>query len=197
MNLTVPEDFFPLRLIYETPMTDDELLRFCSANEIMHTEREPNGHIRVKPIAGCAVSQFSVAVNRALAEWTERDGRGEAFLNGGFSLPDGSMRGAYLAWMHNDKWKRLSKREREGFARVCPDFVVEIVGPYDTLADMQDKMDQWIANGAQVGWLIDPEEQTVTIYRPGQPPEPLNHTATVHGTGPIAGFELVMARIWA
>jgi Uma2 family endonuclease len=57
-------------------------------------------------------------------------------------------------------------------------------------------MHQWIVNGATVAWLIDPIEKTVTIYRPGEQPETLTHPTSVQGTGPIAGFELVMARVW-
>lgn len=196
INLTMAEEDFPLALRFETPVTDDQLLSFCAANKIFHTEREVNGELRVKPIPGFRVSRVGMAVNRAIAEWTERDGRGEAFLNGGFSLPDGSMRGAYVAWMHNDKWKSLSESERKGFARVCPDFIIEIVGPYDTLAEMQAKMEQWNLNGAQVGWLIDLTEKSVTIYRSGQEQEHLVHPTSVHGDGSIAGFELAMDRIW-
>ena len=67
---------------------------------------------------------------------------------------------------------------------------------FDDPAYLRRKMDHWIANGVPLAWLIEPEEQTVTIYRPGQPPEILAHPTSVHGTGPIAGFELVMSRIW-
>jgi Uma2 family endonuclease len=178
-------------------MTDDELLVFSARNEILWVEREANGDIHIKPIAGCRISTINIHIISAFAEWTDTDGRGKALANAGFSLPDGSMRGAYVAWMHNDKWKHLSQREREGFAPICPDFVVEIVGSYDELPDLETKMEQWISNGVEVGWLIDPKEKCVTIYRPGEQPEHLAQPTSVQGTGPIAGFELVLARIWA
>jgi Uma2 family endonuclease len=196
MNLPVAEMPLPIRFTPPAPMTDEELLVFSARNEILWIEREANGDIHIKPIPGYKVGAIHMDVNCDFAQWSDADGRGEVFSNAGFSLPDGSMRGAYVAWMLNDKWKHLTKREREGFAPVCPDFVVEIVGPYDELPDLHAKMEQWIANGAQVAWLIDPEEKSVSIYRPGDLPEHLVHPTSVQGTGPIAGFELVMARIW-
>jgi len=196
MNLPVAEMPLPIRFKPPAPMTDDELLIFSARNEILWIEREANGDIHIKPIPGCRVSGMSVDIMCDFAQWADKDGRGEVFSNAGFSLRDGSMLGAYVAWMSNDKWNRLAKEEREGFAPACPEFVVEIVGPFDELPDLQAKMEQWIANGAEVAWLFDPDEKSVTIYRPGQQPERLAQPASVHGDGPIAGFELVMARVW-
>jgi Uma2 family endonuclease len=196
MNLPVAEMPLPIRFRPPAPMTDGELLEFSARNEILWIEREADGTIHIKPIPGCAVSLVNMAINCEFAQWADRDGRGEAFLNAGFSLPDGSMRGAYLAWMLNDKWTHLTKHEQAGYAPACPDFVVEIVGPFDELPDLHAKMEQWIANGVQVAWLFDPDDESVTIYRPGEEPEHLVQPTLVQGSGPIAGFELVMARIW-
>jgi Uma2 family endonuclease len=91
----------------------------------------------------------------------------------------------------------LSEEQTTGFAPVCPEFVIELRSPSDNLADLQAKMEMWIANGAEVAWLVDPLEKAVTIYRPGEQPEVLAQPTSVQGTGPIAGFELVLARIWA
>jgi Uma2 family endonuclease len=74
--------------------------------------------------------------------------------------------------------------------------VIEFNGPWDEPGEMEAKMRQWIANGIEVGWLIDPIEKAVIIYRPGDQPEHLAHPTSVQGTGPIAGFELVTSRIW-
>jgi Uma2 family endonuclease len=197
MNLPIAEMPLPIRFRPPAPMTDDELLLFSARNEILWIEREANGDIHIKPIPGFRVSSINVKIISKFGKWADTDGRGETLSNAGFSLPDGSMRGAYVAWMHTDKWKRLTERELEGFAPICPDFVIEIVGPYDERLDLRAKMHQWIANGAQVAWLIDPEEKSVTIYRPGDEPEHLVHPTSVQGTGPIAGFELVMSRIWS
>ena len=95
------------------------------------------------------------------------------------------------------RWDALSLRDQERFAPICPDFVIELRSPSDPLAPLQTKMEHWIANGAQLAWLIDPKRRAVTIYRPGQPPEHLDHPATIQGGAPVAGFELPLARIWA
>jgi Uma2 family endonuclease len=94
------------------------------------------------------------------------------------------------------KVKSLSEEEKARFAPLCPDFVIELRSPSDKLSDLHTKMEQWIANGVEVGWLIDPKEKSVTIYRPGDQPEHLAHPTFVQGTDPIVGFELVMSRVW-
>jgi Uma2 family endonuclease len=106
------------------------------------------------------------------------------------------VRAADAAWVSWQSWNAVSPAERKRYAPICPEFVVEVRSESDRLPDLQAKMEQWIANGAQVAWLIDPEEKSVTIYRPGDEPEHLAHPTSVQGTGPIAGFELVTSRIW-
>jgi Uma2 family endonuclease len=116
--------------------------------------------------------------------------------NGGFTLPDGSMRAADAAWVELTRWNALSAQDQARFAPLCPDFVIELRSPSDNLSDLQTKMNQWIANGAQLAWLIDPIDRTVSVYRPGESPEVHHHPSSVQGSGVIAGFELVMTRIW-
>ena len=106
------------------------------------------------------------------------------------------MRAPDAAWVERSRWEALTEGQQSSFAPVCPDFVIELRSPSDKLPQAKEKMVQWIANGAEVAWLIDPIEKAVTIYRPGDEPEHLAHPTSVQGTGPIAGFELVMSRIW-
>src|ERR1700719_2644399 len=97
-------------------------------------------------------------ITRLLDEWTEADGRGVAFdSNGGFTLPDGSMRAPDGAWVDLRRWQALSVEQQAGYAPLCPEFVIELHSPSDRLPDLAVKMEQWIGNGTQVGWLIDPE----------------------------------------
>jgi Uma2 family endonuclease len=147
--------------------------------------------------SGSRTSRINSQITHLLTAWAQDDGRGIAFdSNGGFSLPDGSVRAADAAWVGLDRWQALTDTQQSGFAPICPDFVIELRSPSDELPDLQAKMAQWIANGAEVAWLIDPMEKAVTIYRPGDQPELLAHPTSVQGTGPITGFELVMSRIW-
>jgi Uma2 family endonuclease len=197
MYLDVAEMPLPIRFRPPSPMTDDELLVFCERNDMLWIEREANGEIYIKPIPGCLVSGISVAIAADLSRWSDSDGRGEVFSNIGFSLLDGSMLGASVAWLSNDKLSRFTEEDRKGFPRVSPHFLVEIDGPLDEPGERQQKVQKWLANGVELIWLIDPIEKAVTIYRPGDQPELLAQPTSVQGTGPIAGFELVLARIWA
>jgi Uma2 family endonuclease len=195
MQFTLSE--LPLRFRPETPMSDEELMRFSTANETLRVEREPNGEILVMTPAGIKTSRMNSRLTRLLDEWAEQDDRGiVADSNGGFTLPDSSVRAADAAWLLKSRWNALSEADQARFSPLCPDFVIELRSPSDNLSELQAKMQQWIANGAQLAWLIDPIEQAVSIYRPGEPPEVHHHPTSVQGDGVMAGFELVMARIW-
>jgi Uma2 family endonuclease len=202
MNMELAAIELPVRLRFERPMTDEELMRFCAANEVLRIEREPNGEILVMTPSGSRTSKMNLRIRRFLDEWAEADGRGVGFdSNGGFTLPDGSMRAPDGAWVELRRWQALSAEQQTGYAPVCPDFVIELRSPSDRLPDIEAKMEQWIANGAEVGWLIDPERRdperrVVAIYRAGEEPEVLEDSSSVQGSGPVAGFELVMSRVW-
>jgi Uma2 family endonuclease len=187
----------PFRFRPESPMSDEDLMRFCAANDIARVEREVNGEILVMSPAGNRTGRRNAAIIGALDTWSQKDGRGYVFDSStGFSLPDGSMRSPDAAWIEAGRWNALSKADQNRFSPICPDFLVELRSETDDLAKLEAKMEQWIANGAQVAWLIDPERQVVAVYRPGDRPAVHRHPASVQGNGVVAGFELVMARIW-
>jgi Uma2 family endonuclease len=163
MNLPVSEMPTPFRFMPETAMTDDELLCLCERNEILWIERDAKGWIHVRPIAGWRVSSAEVAICSKLGRWTDRDGRGKAFLCAGFVLPDSSMFGCSLAWMLNDRWRSLTRDQQKGFAPLCPDFVIEVLSPFDKLENLEAKMKLWIANGAQLAWMIDLDREVVVV----------------------------------
>jgi Uma2 family endonuclease len=197
MNFNLAEMPLPLRFRPQTPMSDEELMRFCGANEAVRVERDANGEILVMTPAGSKTSRMNSRITRLLDEWAEEDGRGVAFdSNGGFTLPDGSMRAADAAWVDRTRWDALSARDQERFAPLCPDFVIELRSPNDGLTELKTKMEHWITNGARLGWLIDPENKTVSIHRPGEQAEILTYPSSVQGNGVMSGFELVMARVW-
>jgi len=197
MNFALAEMPLPLRFRPETPMSDEELVRFCAANDFLRVERDANGEILVMTPAGNNTGRKNAYLIQVLGAWSDADGRGYAFdSNTGFTLPDGSMRSPDAAWIQAVRWDALSALDKERFSPICPDFIVELRSPSDNLAELQAKMEQWIANGTQAAWLIDPERQVVAVYRPGDEPEIHHHPTSVQGHGVIAGFELVMTRIW-
>ena len=197
MAFSLAELPLPVRLRPQVPMTDEELLRFCAANDDLRIERDKGGELILMTPAGGETGDKNSDIIADLKIWTRQDGRGRSFdSNTGFTLPDGSMRAPDAAWVDGSRWCALSKEERKSFVPLCPDFIIELRAPSDALPELEAKMEQWTGNGAQLAWLIDPMEQAVTIYRPGQAPEVLHHPTSVQGDGVMAGFELVMARIW-
>jgi len=197
MNLALPESGLPIRIRLDRPMTDEELMRFCASNDGLRVEREANGEILVTTPAGFRSSRMNSRIIRLLDEWAEADGRGlTSDSNGGYTLPDNSVRAPDAAWISLRRLESVSPEDQERFAPVCPEFVIELRSPTNSLSELEAKMEMWIANGAEVAWLIDPLRKVVAVYRPGEAAELLIDPSSVQGSGPVAGFELVMARIW-
>ncbi len=198
MDLTLTGVPLPLRLRPGTPMSDEDLLRFCAVNDNLRVERDEYGDLHVMTPAGMRTGRKNSDIIYALTAWTRQDGRGYAFdSNTGWTLPDGSMRCPNAAWVLASRCDALSEADQNRFAPLCPEFLIELRSQSDRLPDLQAKMEQWIANGAELAWLIDPFEQTVAIYRPREAPEIHHDPTSIQGTGPILGFELIMDRIWA
>ena len=196
MNFAVNLEL-PVRLRPDHPMTDEELMRFCAANDLLRIERDKNGELIVMSPAGGAGSSRNSNIIYQLTKWAEQTQSGVAFdSNGGFTLADGSMRSPDAAWIPWSRWNALSAEEQEKFLPLCPDFVIELRSASDWLGPLQEKMRGWIANGCLLGWLIDPERKAVEVYRPGRPAEVLEGVSAVYGEGPVGGFVLELARIW-
>jgi len=197
MNLAFSEDTMPVRISFEQPLSDEALMRFSAENEWLRVERDANGELIVMSPAGSDGGSTELEVGTELMIWARKDGRGKAFgPNSGFTMPDTSVRAADAAWVSFHRWNAFTPEQQQGYAPICPEFVIEVRSKSDRLKTLQDKMETWIANGTEVAWLIDPERKVVEIYRPGQSPELLHEPSSVQGTGPVAGFELVMARVW-
>ncbi len=106
------------------------------------------------------------------------------------------MRAADAAWVDRRRWDALSTKQLKSYTALTPEFVIEVLSESDRLAPLREKMEMWIANGAELAWLIDPERRVVEVYRPGEEPEVHQDPISVQGTGPVRGFELVMGRVW-
>jgi len=197
MNLALPEIDLPIRIRSERPLTDEELMRFCAENDLLRVERDANGELIVMSPAGGGSSSRNARLNRQLGNWAEGTGAGNTFdSSSGFRLPDGSMRSpdaALIAW---PRWNALSEKQQEEFPPICPEFVIELRSPSDRLTPLQEKMRLWIANGAEVAWLVDPSRKVVEIYRPGREAEVVEGGSVVEGDGPVAGFVLELGKVW-
>ena len=197
MNVSLPEIGQPVRLRFERPVTDEELMRFCAANEMVRVERDANGELILMSPTGTGTGRTNSELNLQLALWARETNSGATFdSNAGFALADGSMRSPDAAWIAWPRWNALSKEEQEGFAPICPEFVIELRSPSDGLAELQAKMRLWVANGAQVAWLVDPSRKVVEVYRVGREVEVVEGGSVVEGDGVVAGFVLELGRVW-
>lgn len=198
MEVVLQQSELPVRLRFERPMTDEDLLRFCAANETMRVEREANGELIVMSPSGSGTGRTNSELNFQLALWARGAGTGTTFdSNAGFTLPDGSVRSPDAAWVAWSRWNALSEEQREGFAPLCPEFVIELRSPSDALDELRAKMEMWIANGAELAWLLDPASKVVEIYRAGRAVEVQQGHSAAYGEGPVGGFVLDLGNIWS
>ena len=187
----------PARIRLERPLTDEELMRFCSENELLRVERDANGELIVMSPSGSEGGGAETDVTVELSLWARQDGRGKVFgSNAGFTLPDGSVRAANAHWVSWHRWNALTPSDQKRFAPICPEFVIEVRSESDRLPELQAKMRMWLLNGADLGWLIDPSRKTVEVYRPGREAEVLQGGSAVEGDGPVAGFVLELGKVW-
>lgn len=160
-------------------------------------ERARDGTLVIVPPTGSDGSCRSMSLGAQLWAWNEGTGSGKVSdASGGFELPDGSVRAPDAAWISLERWQRLTKRERRTFAPLCPDFVVELRSPSDRIVDLREKMAAYLTNGARLGWLIDPDERRVEIYRPDREVEVVLDPDTISAEDLLPGFVLKLAPIF-
>jgi len=195
--LTSIETESPIRIQPARHMSDDEFYAFCAANPDLRIERTAKGEIVIIPGTGFETGDQNADLTMQLRAWAKRDGRGRAVDSGvEYFLPSGAARSPDASWVPRSRLAKLTAEQKKKFLRLCPDFVVELRSPSDRLPTLQAKMREWIENGAQLGWLIDPKTRSVYIYRPGRTTERLVDPRRVEGEPPVDGFVLEMADIW-
>jgi len=197
LNITVPESvvvhFEPSKL----RMNDEEFFEFCQLNPALRIERTSEGDIIVMAPTGGKTGRQNAKLIVALGNWAVRDGTGQVFDSSTeFILPNSAGRSPDASWIRNERWNSLTAKEQEQFPPLCPDLVVELRSRTDSLADLKSKMDEYINNGAQLGWLIDPLERKVNVYRPGAIPEVLDDPKEVSGEPLLPGFVLDVQALW-
>ncbi len=178
-------------------MSEDSLFDFCQLNSHLRIERTATGELIIMSPAGSETGNRNAKLMQQLANWTDKDGTGIEFdSSAGFILPNGATRSPDASWIKLTRWNSLSDVQKAKFAPICPDFVVEIRSPSDNLKVLQDKMEEYIDNGASLGWLIDRQNHQVYIYQPGKNIECLDNPATVSGDSLLTGFSLDLTKIW-
>jgi Uma2 family endonuclease len=179
-------------------VTPEQFEALAAANPDLRLERTYRGELIVNPPTGGESSQRNFSITGQLSNWFElNEELGEGFdSSGGFILPNGATRSPDASWVRRERWDALTPEQRRGFVPLCPDFVVELRSATDSLAKLQEKMQEYLDNGARLGWLIDPQNNRVEIYRPGQEIEVLEHPTELSGEDVLPGFGLNLRRIW-
>jgi Uma2 family endonuclease len=171
--------------------TDEDFFEMCRQNPDLRVEMSKEGNIIFMPPTGGKTSKHNFSLIVRLGVWAEKDGTGVGFeSNALFVLPNGAKRSPDMSWVKLDRWNKLSEEDRESFPHICPDFVVELRSPSDSIKELKEKMEEYIENGAQLGWLIDPIHKKVYIYRPNAEVEELDNPASISGDPLLKGFVL-------
>lgn len=190
--ITVTLDLYPFK------MTDEVFYEFCQRNKDYRFELDKRGKLIVMPPTFLETSRKNNKINFQLSKWAFEDSTGEVFESDGmFTLPNGAKRAPDAFWITKERYFALSEEEREEqFARIVPDFVVELRSKTDSLKPVKEKMEEYIENGVRLGWLIDPYERRIHIYRENGEIEILENPKTVSGENVLNGFKLDLAEIF-
>ena len=184
-------------LVRDASHSDDALAALSAGNRDLRIERTAQGALIIMPPTGARTGNRNSRLTTALTNWADTDGTGLTFdSSAGFRLPNGAVRSADAAWVLNRRWEALTADQQSKFAPLCPDFVLELLSPTDALDEVKAKLAEFISNGAQLGWIIDPLERSVHVYRPGAAPVELRGGTAVDGDPVLPGFVLDLTSLW-
>ncbi|MBI1763099.1 MAG: Uma2 family endonuclease [Acidobacteria bacterium] len=188
-------DYLLLRLA-EGRFTPADFAAFAAENPDLRLEMNKEGEMIVMMPVGPVGSNRNGRLTARLFNWADLDATGIAFdATAGFKLPNGAERSPDASWIRLERWEALTLEEQETFSPICPDFVVELRSRSDRLKTLRAKMEEYLENGAQLGWLLDPLKKKVHVYRPGAPVEILDNPSEVSGEPLLPGFMLKLAGI--
>ena len=198
-NLTQLNDHIPPELIgLRQPITPEEFEQLCRKYDELRLELTSTGELIIMPPTGFDTGRRNSNLTYQLVAWSKQDGTGVCFDSStGFTLPNGAIRSPDGAWLKRERCESLSEQQKNTFAPICPDFVVELRSPSDNLTQLYLKMFEYLENGTSLGWLIDPLKRQVYVYRPNQELVILDNPETVSGDPLLPGFKLNLTELWS
>ena len=198
IRLELPESFFFIVKFPGRKFTDEELYKIDAVNEDLRIETNADGDLEVLPPPFPETSRKNIAIDARLWIWAEKDKTGVCFESSAkFTLPNGAKRMPDAAWILKERYFALPQKEREErFTRIAPDFVIELRSKSVRLRNLQKKMKEYAASGVRLGWLIDPYQKRVHVYRQNGEIEILENPTHVSGEDVLNGFELDLTEIW-
>jgi Uma2 family endonuclease len=184
----------PLQLSID--LTDEQFWQLCQRNRDYRFERNAQGDLIVMSPTGSDTGRRNLDIIVQLGNWNKQTQLGVAFDSStGFKLPNGAERSPDASWVKKEQWESLTLEEKERFAPICPDFVVELRSKTDALKPLQEKMKEYLDNGTKLGWLIDRKNQQVEVYRVDREVEVIKYPQTLSGEDILPGFVLDLAEI--
>ncbi len=178
------------------PYTREQFASMAATYPELRMELTREGRLIIMPPSGGESSHQSSVVGGRLFAWADSDKSGITFdANGGYNLPMGGTRAPDASWLRRDRWEALTPEQRQKFLPLCPDFLVEVLSPTDSLTETRRKMEEYKENGARLGWLINPRRRQVEIYRPDQEVEVLDNPVLLSGEDVLPGFVLDLTGI--
>jgi Uma2 family endonuclease len=178
-------------------LTAAQFEQVCRDNPDLRLELTSTGGLIVMPPAGSTTGKRNFNLSVQFGVWVEKDGTGIGFDSStGFTVPDGAVLSPDVSWVRREKWDALTEDDQERFAHLCPDFVIELRSRWNTLKAQREKMQQYLDNGTQLAWLIDPRNRRLYIYRQGEEVEVLTDATSVSADPILKGFVLQLAELW-
>ncbi len=178
-------------------LTEKQFDELCQNHPDLKFELSAKGELIVMPPTSMESGWRNNDLGYEVTTWARKDKTGIIFDSSTmFTFPNGAKRSPDVSWILKKRVEKLSLAERRKFARIVPDFIIELRAPSDALEDLQNKMAEYIQNGVRLGWLIDPMEKKVHIYRTNGEVEILENPKKVSGEDVLIGFELSVREIW-
>ena len=189
---------FTLNLNPIIELTDEQFYQLCRENSDLKFERNSQGKIIIMSFTGGETGNRNSEINADFVIWNRQTKLGKVFDSSTcFKLPSSANRSPDLAWIEQWRWDELTPQQKEKFPPICPDFVLELMSPTDSLKETQEKMQEYLKNGVRLGWLIERTTQRVEIYRQGQAVEVLESPTTLSGEDILPGFVLDLQLVWS
>lgn len=187
-TITIPQTF---------KVTHEQFQQIAAVNRDLRLERTATGELIVMAPTGSDTGKRNQDMSGQLWLWNRQTKLGVVFdSSSGFKLPNGADRSPDASWVKLERWQTLTPKQQEGFAPICPDFVVELRSKSDNMEPLREKMREYIANEAILGWLIDRKNQKIEIYRQNQDVEILDRPRTLSGEDVLPGFVLDLTDVW-
>ena len=177
--------------IKNVELSDEQFYQLCQINEYYKFEQTAKDELIILPPSNLITGNREAELNGNLMIWNRQTKLGKVFSSSTvFTLPNGGKRSPDVAWIANERWESLTIQEKEKFAKICPDFVIELRSRTDSLSQLQEKMQEYLNSGLRLGWLIDPQNQQVEIYRQNQSVEIVSLPTSLSGENVLPGFIL-------